>query len=290
MTRLPFTKMHGAGNDFVLLDGLRHALPPLLPLAARLADRRFGLGCDQVLVLRAPQHAAAADFRMEIYNADGSQVEMCGNGLRCLYKYLRDTGHARGDTVRVETPGRVVTARAAGQGRVCVDMGAPEFAPAKIPTTLSATAFAGAPDAVLNATLEAAGESWRVSCASLGNPHCVTFVRDVTAAPVARAGAAISAHAAFPERCTVAFVERESRTRLRQRTFERGAGETLACGSAACAAAVVAMLLGHADAKLCVALPGGELEISWERARAGASVFMTGPAATVASGEFWLEG
>ncbi len=278
MRRLPFTKMHGAGNDFVLLDGLQNKLPPLEALAAQIADRHFGVGCDQLLVLRAA--SGDADFRMEIYNADGSQAEMCANGIRCLYKYLRDAGHTEADAVRIETLAGVVTPQYRGEGRVCVDMGAPVLAPAKIPTTLG---DAGAAGPLLDAPIEVAGETLRVSCVAFGNPHCVSFVTGLDTFPVERIGAALENHPAFPNRTNVAFVEIVSRHRLRQRTFERGVGETLACGSAACAVAVVSVLRGVADTELVVALRGGELELAWPGG--AGSVLLTGPAATVASGE-----
>jgi len=276
---LPFTKMHGAGNDFVVLDGIRDALPPLEPLAARLCDRHFGIGADQLLVVRASR---AADFRMEIFNADGSQVEMCANGIRCFYKYLRDRGHTSADEIGVETLSGVVRPRWAGEGRVRVDMGRPVLEPAKIPTTLAA-----GEGPVLDAALEVAGQSLKVSCVSMGNPHAVVFVDDPDTAPVAELGPAIERHPAFPNRVNVEFVASSGSTRVRQRTWERGTGETLACGSGACAVAVVSMLRGVADRKLVVALRGGELEIEWPDA--DAHVLMTGPASEVFTGVASME-
>lgn len=284
MTRtLPFTKMHGAGNDFVVLDGTRGALPSLEGLATRLADRNFGIGCDQVLVLRPA--GGDADFRMDIYNADGSQVEMCANGIRCFYEYLRAEGHTDADEVRVETLSGVVIPKRVGPGCVQVNMGAPELAPAKIPTTLAAATGGDGP--VLDATLEAAGRELLVSCISIGNPHCVIYVDDVDTAPVETLGPAIETHPAFPARTNVEFVEVQSRTLLRQRTFERGVGETLACGSGACAAAALSILRGVADDALRVALRGGELHIAWQGG--ASSIFMSGPAETVFTGEYALE-
>jgi diaminopimelate epimerase len=280
--KLPFTKMHGAGNDFVVLDGLRTPLPPLEPLARRLADRHFGIGFDQLLVVRPSR---AADFRMEIYNADGSQVEMCANGIRCFFQYLREAGHTAQDELRVETLSGIVTPRWVGPGRVTVEMGPPVLAPAKIPTRLGEPGGAGP---VLDVELSVDGERLRVSSVSMGNPHCVLFVPDVDAAPVATLGPKLEHHAAFPNRVNVEFVEIVSRGHVRQRTWERGAGETLACGSGACATAVVAMLRGVAEPRLRVELRGGDLEIAWTGA--GASVFMTGPAATVFTGQIELEG
>lgn len=279
---LPFTKMHGAGNDFVVLDGIRSALPPLEPLARRLADRHLGIGFDQLLVVRPSR---AADFRMEIYNADGSQVEMCANGIRCFFQYLREAGHTEKDELRVETLSGVVTPRWAGPGRVTVEMGPPVLAPAKIPARLGDAGGAGP---LLDVPLFVGGRELRVSSVSMGNPHCVVFVDHVDAAPVETLGPQLERHDAFPNRVNVEFVEVVSRGHVRQRTWERGTGETLACGSGACATAVVAMLRGVADPKLRVELRGGDLEIAW--AGGAASVFMTGPAVTVFTGRVLLEG
>lgn len=279
---LPFTKMHGAGNDFVVLDGIRSTLPPLEPLARRLADRHFGIGFDQLLVVRPSR---AADFRMEIYNADGSQVEMCANGIRCFFQYLREAGHTEQDALRVETLSGIVTPRWAGPGRVTVEMGPPVLAPAKIPARLGDASGAGP---LLDVPLRIDGQELSVSSVSLGNPHCVVYVADVDEAPVETLGPKLERHDAFPNRVNVEFVELVSRGHARQRTWERGTGETLACGSGACATAVVSMLRGVADARLRVELRGGELEIAW--AGGDASVFMTGPAVTVFTGRVEVEG
>jgi len=271
---LEFTKMHGAGNDFVVLDGVNRELPPIEPLARLLCDRHFGIGADQLLVVRPSR---AADFRMEIFNADGSQVEMCANGIRAFYKYVRDRGLTGQDEIGVETLSGVVRPRWAGVDRVLVDMGRPLLEPAKIPTTL------GAGDGpVLDAPLEVDGETLRVSCVSMGNPHAVLFVGDPDTAPLERLGPRIEHHPAFPNRVNVEFVAAVDRGRIRQRTWERGTGETLACGSGACAVAVVSMLRELVDRRVTVELRGGELEIAWEGE--AASVFMTGPAAEVFSG------
>jgi diaminopimelate epimerase len=276
---LDFTKMHGAGNDFIVLDGIRGALPPIEPLARHLCDRHLGIGADQLLVLRPSR---VADVRMEIYDADGSQVEMCGNGIRAVFKYLRDRGITTAEELTVETLGGVVRPRWVGPDRVRVDMGRPVLAPAKIPTRL------GAGDGpVLDAPLEIEGATLRVSCVSMGNPHAVVYVADVDAVDVARTGARIEHHPAFPNRVNVEFVQVLSRSRLRQRTWERGTGETLACGSGACAAAVASALRGVVDRAVTVELRGGELEIAWE---AGDSrVLMTGPAAEVFTGRIAVE-
>jgi diaminopimelate epimerase len=273
---LRFTKMHGAGNDYVVLDGIREELPPIPPLAAQLCDRHFGIGADQLLVARPSR---TADFRMEIYNADGSQVEMCGNGIRAFYKFLKDRGHTDADEIGVETLGGVVHPSWAGPDRVRVDMGQPVLAPAKIPTTL------GSGDGpVLDVPLEVGGESLRVSSVSMGNPHAVIFVEDPDRTDVERLGPLIEQHGAFPNRVNVEFAAAIARDRIRQRTWERGVGETLACGSGACAVAVVAMLRGVVDDEVEIELRGGELAIGWKGG--DAPVIMTGPAAEVFTGEF----
>jgi diaminopimelate epimerase len=281
MKLLEFTKMHGAGNDFVVLDGLLGELPAdLTALSRRLCDRRFGIGADQVLVLRP---SPAADVRMEIYDADGSQVEMCGNGVRAIFKYLRDRGRAERDEIAVETLGGIVRPRWAGSDRVRVDMGRPVLEPAKIPTRL------GSGDGpVLRTPLQLDGARVEVSCVSMGNPHAVLYVDDVGAAPVTTLGPAVESHPAFPNRTNVEFVQPLSRERVRQRTWERGTGETLACGSGACAVAVASGCCDVTDRTVTVELRGGEIEIEWPDD--ASSVFMTGPAAEVFSGRFPVEG
>jgi diaminopimelate epimerase len=270
--------MHGAGNDFVVLDGIRDQLPPLEPIAAQLCDRHFGIGADQLLVVRPSRNA---DFRMQIFNADGSQVEMCANGIRAFFLYVREHGHSRADEIRVETLGGIVTPRAAGPGRVTVEMGRPVFEPEKIPTTLG-----DGRGPVLDVPL--AGLDVNVSSVSMGNPHAVLFVEDPDRAPVETLGPRIERHPAFPNRVNVEFASVESRRRIRQRTWERGTGETLACGSGACAVAVVSMLRGFVERSVAIELRGGELQIDWPDD--GARVSMTGPAAEVYSGRIRVEG
>ncbi len=276
---LEVTKMHGAGNDFVVLDGVREALPAIEPLARRLCDRHFGIGADQLLVVRPSRQA---DFRMEIWNADGSQVEMCANGIRAFYSYLRDRGLTLADEIGVETLSGVVRPRWAGEGRVTVDMGRPVLAPAKIPTMLGS-----GEGPVLDVPVELAGRRLSVSVVSMGNPHAVVFVDDPETAPVEILGPALEHHPAFPNRVNVEFVAVEGRGRLRQRTWERGSGETLACGSGACAVAVVSMLLERVDRRVTIALRGGELAIEWPAG--DAHVWMTGPAREVFSGAIPVE-
>jgi len=279
--RLPFTKMHGAGNDFVVLDGLQNELPPVQPLAERLLDRNFGIGGDQLLVVR---DSHTADFRMEIFNPDGSQVEMCANGIRAFYQYLRDRGHTAADEIGVETLSGVVRPRWAGEGRVTVDMGRPVIAPAKIPTTL-----ASGDGPVIDVPLVVDGWDGQtpiVSSVSMGNPHVVVPVDDLDTTPVERLGRLIENHPAFPNRVNVEFITPVGRSRIRQRTWERGTGETLACGSGACAVAVVSMLRGVVDRRVEIELRGGVLDITWEDDEA--HVMMTGPAEEVFRGEFPL--
>ena len=278
---LDFTKMHGAGNDLVVLDGLGDALPDELgALAQRLADRRFGIGADQILVLRPSR---VADVRMEIYDADGSQVEMCGNGIRAVFKYLRDRRVTDKDEIAVETLAGTVYPRWAGTDRVAVQMGRPIFAAEKIPTRL------GQGDGpLIDVPLEVDGHRLLVTSLSMGNPHAVIFVDDVDAAPVTTLGPRIEQHPAFPNRVNVEFVQVLGRDRVRQRTWERGTGETLACGSGACAVGVACVLRGVTDRAITVALRGGELEIAWPAD--DASVQMTGPAAEVFTGRIAIGG
>jgi diaminopimelate epimerase len=283
---LPFTKLHGAGNDFVLFDGIRNDLPTdLAPLARAIADRHFGVGFDQMLVVRPSK---AADFRMDIYNADGSQVEMCANGIRAFYKYLRDEGHTHADEIGVETLSGVVRPRWAGPGRVTVNMGLPILIPEKIPTTLATGA-----GPVLDVPLDLPSDLWRkgprelrVSSISMGNPHCVIEVEDVDAVPLERVGPRAGTPRRVPESRERQFIQ-ILRDRIKQRTWERGTGETLACGSGACAVAVASMLRGRVDRAVVVELRGGVLEIAW--ADKNSPVMMTGPAATVFTGEWPLE-
>ena len=274
---IEFTKMHGAGNDFVVLDATRQELPPLEAFSRRICDRHLGIGADQVLVVQRPTDEKTADFRMGIYNMDGSQVEMCANGIRAFFKYLRDRGRTRGDEIRVETLSGVVRPRWDGPDRVRVDMGRPILQPAKIPTTL-----ASGDGPVLDAPLTVAGKTFTVSSISMGNPHVVLEVEDVDSAPVAELGPAIENHPAFPNRVNVEFIQIQSRDRIKQRTWERGTGETLACGSGACAVAVSSMLRDRVDRQVVVELRGGELEIAWQGG--DAPVLMVGPASEVFSG------
>ncbi len=282
MTRfIDFTKMHGAGNDFVVLDGIRDDLPEMETFSQQIGHRQFGIGCDQILVARQPRDPDAADFRMEIYNRDGSQVEMCGNGIRAFFKFLRDRGYWDTDTLRVETLGGVVVPHWAGDDLVRVDMGRPVLAPEKIPTTLM-SGDGPVLDVPLRLEDGDAEAEVTLSSASMGNPHAVVVVEDAETAPVERLGPRIENHPAFPARTNVEFIEIVSRTHIRQRTWERGVGETLACGSGACAVGVVSMLRDAVDREVRVELRGGDLTIAWQGG--DAPVFMTGPAVEVFTG------
>jgi diaminopimelate epimerase len=281
---LSFTKLHGTGNDFVVFDGIRDSLPENLEaLARRASDRHFGIGADQVLVVRESDDA---DYRMEIYNADGSQVEMCANGIRAFFKYLRDHGHTSAEELTVETLSGIVRPRWVGDDQIRVDMGRPILAPAKIPTSLGA-----GEGPVLDVELEVQVDGQRqpilLSSASMGNPHAIIVVEDVDTTPLRSIGAAVEHSPAFPNRTNVEFVQILDRGRIRQRTWERGTGETLACGSGACAVAVVSMLRGVVDRQVTIELRGGELQILWERD--DAHVFMTGPATEVFTGRLPLD-
>jgi diaminopimelate epimerase len=280
LTQVEFTKMHGAGNDFVVLDAIRNPLPAdLSAFSRRISHRQFGIGADQILIVRPSREA---DFRMEIFNADGSQVEMCANGIRAFYKYLRDHGHTDADEVGVETLSGIVRPRWAGHDTVRVDMGLPVLEPAKIPTTLGPGS-----GPVLDVEVQLGDESVTLSSVSMGNPHAVVVVDDPDTAPVHELGAAIENHPAFPNRVNVEFIQIVDRSRIRQRTWERGTGETLACGSGACAVAVASMLRGVVDRSVLIELRGGELAIQWESD--DAHVFMTGPAAEVYTGSIPVE-
>ena len=275
--KIPFVKMHGAGNDFVVVDCLDgDPVDDWRDFARFALDRRFGVGGDQLLLVR-PARDAGADFFMGIRNADGSSAEMCGNGIRAFLKYVRDRGLDEREEIRVDTLAGVVRPRWLGDGRVEIEMTRPVLDPRKIPTTLPGDA------PLVDVPLEVDGETFRVSAVSMGNPHCVVFVEDPEAFPVERIGPRIENHPAFPERTNVEFVGVRSRERLVQRTWERGAGETLACGSGACAVGVAAVLSGRADRSLTIELRGGELDIRWPGD--DGPVRMTGPAARVFAGE-----
>jgi len=275
MTRLRFTKMHGLGNDFVVLDGIAQKID-LTPAQVRLlADRRLGVGCDQVLVVEKPTRPDV-DFRYRIWNADGGEVEQCGNGARCFVKFVRVRGYTDARRIRVETAGGIIVPEMAADGEVTVDMGVPRFRATDIP-------FLEGTDAVVQ-PLVVAGKTIEVSVVSMGNPHVVQVVDDVERAPVATQGPQLEHHPRFPQRVNAGYMQVVDRATIRLRVWERGAGETLSCGTGACAAAVTGIRRGLLDPIVRVWTRGGWLTISWPGA--GAAVAMTGPATTVFEGEW----
>ena len=275
MTKLRFTKMQGLGNDFVVLDGIRQLVDLTPDQRRRLADRRLGVGCDQILVVLRTTRPDA-DFRYRIYNADGGEVEQCGNGARCFVKFVRDHGYTDARRIRVETAGGIITPEIGEGGEVTVDMGVPGFAPAAIP-------FLGGSDDVVQ-HLDVGGRSVEITVVSMGNPHAVQVVDDVDLAPVATQGPGLENHARFPQRVNAGYMQVVDRATIRLRVWERGAGETPACGTGACAAVVAGMRRGLLDARVRVETRGGRLDIAWPGP--GASVIMTGPATTVFEGEW----
>ena len=290
--RIRFTKMQGAGNDFVVLDETRGRLHLTREQYARLADRHFGIGADQILSVR-PSPGPGIDFEYVIHNADGGEVEQCGNGARCFVRFVRDKGLATSDSIRVQTVAGVIEPRLNADGRVTVDMGPPVFDPPVIPFD----------DAGLSAHAEGGWERWHlvlgthadsaivsVAVLSMGNPHAVQQVADVDEAPVHTQGPLIEHHPRFPNRVNAGFMQVVDRSRVRLRVWERGAGETLACGTGACAAVVAGIRLGLLDARVDVETHGGTLTIEWAGAVPGgwAPVLMTGPATTVFEGELEL--
>ncbi|GBE09933.1 diaminopimelate epimerase [bacterium BMS3Bbin12] len=269
-----FTKMQGLGNDFVVVDGLTAPLELSAAQVRRIADRRLGVGCDQLLVIGAPVDAAA-DFRYEIYNADGSRAEQCGNGVRCIVRYLAQRGLTDRSGLVLEGDAGRVRARIEDDGAITVDMGVPRLEPREIPFTAEARA--------VTYPLAAGGREVAISAVSMGNPHAVLIVDDIERAPVAELGPALEAHPRFPRRTNVGFLQVVEPAYARLRVYERGAGETPACGSGACAAVVAGRLRGLLGERVTVRLPGGELVILW--GGEGTPVWMTGPAVSVFEGQ-----
>jgi len=274
---LKFTKMHGAGNDFVMLDGVRQSIE-LSPEQFRLlADRHFGVGCDQILLVEKTSNKEA-DFRYRIFNADGGEVEQCGNGARCFLRFVHEQKLTAKREIVVETQSGLISPRLEQDGRVTVNMGVPIFDPALIP-------FDGGSGAV-SEPLEIRGKTLSISVLSMGNPHAVQVVDDIERAPVKEVGPLIENHPRFPKRVNAGFMQVMDRNNLRLRVYERGAGETLSCGTGACAAVVAGIRRGLLDSPVNVATRGGVLTIAWDSE--GAPVQMTGPAITVFSGEINL--
>ncbi len=274
---LRFTKMHGLGNDFVVLDLITQSVRLDAPLIRFLADRHRGIGCDQVLVVEPPT-APDMDFLYRIYNQDGSEAQQCGNGARCVAKFIRDRRLSAKRRLRVQTLGGPISMSCGKGNVVTVSMGIPRLAPQEIP-------FAAARQATVY-TLEACGQPVEISAVSMGNPHAVLVVDEVETAPVATLGPVLEQHPDFPERTNVGFMQVLDRGEVRLRVFERGAGETMACGSGACAAVVAGRIRGLLDERVRVHLPGGFLQIEWRGE--GDPLMMTGPATTVFEGQIAL--
>jgi len=279
--KIRFTKMHGLGNDFVVLDAINQNFVPTPAQARFLADRHFGIGCDQILVVERSA-TPGVDFRYRIFNADGGEVEQCGNGARCFVRFVHEQGLTDKREIRVETQAGLITLRLEPDGEVTVNMGAPRFLPAEIP-------FDSDTDAVVQ-PLDVGGAQIDISVVSMGNPHAVQVVADVAAAPVAQLGPQIESHPRFPRRVNAGFMEVVDRHAIRLRVFERGTGETLACGTGACAAVVAGIRRGLLDSPVRVTTRGGDLSIAWngKTGSDGNAVMMTGPASTVFSAEIQL--
>lgn len=271
--KIRFTKMHGLGNDFVVINAIDQHVELTPERASFLAHRRLGVGCDQVLVVESSRDPEA-DFGYRIFNADGSEVEQCGNGARCFARFARDQGLIDKDEIRVSTAGGLIVLRVQPDGQVSVDMGQPRLNPALIPFEADKPA--------ISYPLEVDGQTHEIAAVSMGNPHAVLRVERVQSAPVARLGPLIERHSRFPRRVNVGFMEVVAEDHVRLRVYERGAGETLACGTGACAAVVAGRIQGLLGETVAVDLPGGRLMISWPGE--GASVIMTGPATTVFEG------
>ncbi|MGZ3236235.1 MAG: diaminopimelate epimerase [Burkholderiaceae bacterium] len=279
--KLKFTKMHGAGNDFVVIDAINQHIDFTPEQWQFLADRRFGVGADQMLVVENSQ-ASGVDFRYRIYNADGGEVEQCGNGARAFVKFVTDKGLTTKHTIKVETMSGIIEPRLEADGCITVDMGAPILEAARVP--FDTTGLTGkTEDADTLWPLQIHGKTIWISAVSMGNPHAVQIVDDVDAAPLSSDGPLIEHHPRFPKRVNAGFMQIINRHVIKLRVFERGAGETLACGTGACAAVVAGIRRGVLDSPVKVATRGGELSIAW--AGIGSPVMLTGPAVNVFEGE-----
>jgi diaminopimelate epimerase len=286
--KLKFTKMHGAGNDFIVIDAINQAIDFTPAQWQRLADRRYGIGADQILVVEKPR-TPGCDFRYRIYNNDGGEVEQCGNGARAFAKFVSEKGLTSARSINVETMAGIIAPRLEADGTITVDMGAPVLEPARVP--FDSAGLTGVPegrDTLWPLALELQGELGRVlvSAVSMGNPHAVQVVADVDLAQVELSGPLIERHVRFPKRVNAGYMQVISRGHVKLRVYERGTGETLACGSGACAAVVAGIRRGLLDSPVKVTARGGELSIAW--AGEGEPVWLTGPAVTVFEGEIEL--
>ncbi|MCH5270161.1 MAG: diaminopimelate epimerase [Lachnospiraceae bacterium] len=279
---MKFTKMQGCGNDYIYVDGSRERIKSedKSEIVKKLSDRHFGIGGDGVIFINPSKEA---DFEMEMYNADGSRSEMCGNGIRCVAKYVYDKGLTNKEQLRIISAGKVKELRLTVEDEkvvsVCVNMGAPELIPEKIPVRVSG-------ENAIDTPIEVQGKSYRMTCVSMGNPHAVVFLDDVEGLDIEKIGPDFENHPCFPNRVNTEFVKVLSRNTVRMRVWERGTGETLACGTGSCATAVACILNGLTEERVTVKLTGGDLEIFWDREKN--LVYMTGPAAHVFDGEIDL--
>jgi len=279
--KLKFTKMHGAGNDFIVVDAINQQVDLSIDQWRRLADRRFGIGADQILVVERPLDADV-DFRYRIFNNDGGEVEQCGNGSRAFVRFVVDKGLTQARSIRVQTMSGIITPRLEDDGSVTVDMGAPRLVPADVPFDETGLAGMVQGDDTLW-PLPVGDDTVFVSVVSMGNPHAVQVVDDVDAAPLEETGPLIERHVRFPKRVNAGYLQVIDRHHIRLRVFERGAGETLACGTGACAAVVAGIRRGLLDSPVRVSARGGELSIAW--AGPDQPVYLSGPAVSVFEGE-----
>jgi len=273
---LKFSKMHGLGNDFVVIDAISQSLALTPEQIRQLSDRHFGVGCDQLLLVETPT-VSDADFRYRIFNADGGEVEQCGNGARCFVRFVHEQGLTDKAEIRVETARGIIVPRLETDGQVTVNMGAPRFEPTEIPFTSDRASLYA---------LQVGQDEVQISALSMGNPHAVQVVADTETAPVAEQGPLIERHAHFPQRVNAGFMQIIDPHHIKLRVYERGVGETLACGTGACAAAVAGIQRGLLATPVSVTMRGGTLRIDW--AGEGEPVMMTGPAVTVFEGEITL--
>ena len=286
---MKFTKMHGIGNDYVYVDCTKEVIPNISETAIRVSDRHFGIGSDGLILIKASD---VADFEMDMYNADGSRGKMCGNGIRCVAKYVYDHGLTDKTTITVNTLSGIKTLKLTVEdgkvSKVRVDMGEPELIPAQVPVKASVLGLADdRREAIVAEPLEIKGRSYDITCVSMGNPHCITFIgEDVRDFPLEAVGPVFEKHELFPERVNTEFINVIDKDHLRMRVWERGSGETLACGTGACAVAVASYLNGFTGRSVDIELLGGHLEVVYDEKTN--HVFMTGPATEVFSGEIDL--